>query len=138
MLDSSTGVRRLTLASGGHHLPLRRSSDGMFDRLGRPGAILGMLAVPEAHDTDVALAAGDMVVLFTDGVIEARRQGELFEEDRLRAVVDRSAALGASAVADAVVAAALDFEGGRSRDDMAVVVIRVPPIDTGADSQAAG
>lgn len=126
LLDPSAGGRRLTLASGGHHLPIRRRGDGAFDRLGHPGAMLGMLPAPVARDAHVALGVGDTVVLFTDGVIEARRQGEFFGEERLCEVLEESADSGASAVADNVVAAALEFQGGRSRDDMAVVVIRVP------------
>lgn len=118
--------RRLTMSSGGHHLPLRRRADGSFDRLGRTGSILGMLDAPVAYDTHVTLDPGDTVVLFTDGVVEARHEGEMFEEDRLCAIVDREAGMGAADIADAVVAAALDFEGPDSQDDMAVFVIRVP------------
>jgi sigma-B regulation protein RsbU (phosphoserine phosphatase) len=120
------GGRHLRLASGGHHLPLRRRADGTFDRLGRPGTILGMLDMPLLHDVDATLAPGDTVLLFTDGVVEARRDGEYFDEERLRTIIAETAALGARAVADAVVAAAVDFQGGNSRDDMAVIALRVP------------
>jgi len=86
-----------------------------------------MLEAPMVHDSHVTLGPGDMVVLFTDGVTEARHDGVFFGEDRLQGVIDRSAALGAQAVADAVVKTAVEFGAGPSRDDMAVMAIHVPP-----------
>ena len=70
------------------------------------------------------LAPGETVVLFTDGVYEARRGEEFFGEDRLRAVIDDAAGGGqAQVVADRVLAAVRSFTGGDTLDDMAVLVI---------------
>lgn len=68
-----------------------------------------------------------MVVLYTDGVSEARQGGSFFGEAGVAAVAGASAGLPAQAVADAVVAAALAFQHGLAHDDIAVVVVKVPP-----------
>jgi serine phosphatase RsbU (regulator of sigma subunit) len=75
----------------------------------------------------VVLAPGDTMVLYTDGVTEAPRYGAFFGEAGIARVLGACAGQTAQRVADAVVAAALDFQGGLARDDIAVVVIGEPP-----------
>ena len=115
-----------TVASGGHHLPLRLRPDVTFESVGTPGTILGMLDTPRLTDATTVLGPGDVVVLYTDGVIEARRDREFFDDERLRAAVAGSATTNAQQIADSLVATALDFQQGHGKDDIAVVVIKVP------------
>ncbi|CAN5163546.1 SpoIIE family protein phosphatase [soil metagenome] len=117
----------LTVAAGGHHLPLCLRADGSFETIGETGTILGMLDTPLLTDTRTVLHQNDVVVLYTDGVTEARRNGEFFDDERLCATIAGAAEMGAQAIADSIVAAALDFQGGDARDDVAVVVLKVPP-----------
>ena len=117
---------RLVVASGGHHLPVRLASDGAVDTLGSTGTILGMLDTPFLSDSSATLRRGDMVVLYTDGVTEARHGRTFFDDERLRAVIAGTAGMAAQEVADHIVAEALAFQQGDARDDMAVVVVRVP------------
>jgi serine phosphatase RsbU (regulator of sigma subunit) len=63
-------------------------------------------------------------VLYTDGVIEARREHELFGTERLDEVLAHHAARPAQEIADAVVAACRAFAGGALADDCAIVVIK--------------
>lgn len=63
--------------------------------------------------------------------MEARGGGEFFGEDRLRDTVAGALDQEAQAIADAVVSAALDFQHGDARDDIAVVVVKVPSRPTG-------
>jgi sigma-B regulation protein RsbU (phosphoserine phosphatase) len=128
VLEPREGGMRLVVASGGHHLPLRVRPTGEIDTIGTTGTILGMLDRPLLTDTSTVLGAGETIVLYTDGVVEARRDREFFDDDRLRSTVADLARRGASAqqVADAIVAAALDFQDGDARDDIAVVVVRAP------------
>lgn len=116
----------LTVASGGHHLPVVLRGDGTVETVGEAGRILGMLDAPHLSDTTAPLAPGDLVVLYTDGVTEGRRDGEFFDDERLQAVVAGASGMGAQQLADAIVTAAVEFQRGDPRDDIAVVVIRVP------------
>ena len=77
-------------------------------------------------ESTAVLNAGDMVVLYTDGVTEAHEGDAFFGETGIAEVLTASAGLTAQAVADAVVAAALTFQHGPARDDIAVVVVRKP------------
>jgi sigma-B regulation protein RsbU (phosphoserine phosphatase) len=121
-----TGAR-LTIAAGGHHLPLRVTADRSIGTVGRSGSLLGILGPPRLHDVTIDLAPGDAVVLYTDGVIEARAGDEFFGEHRLRDVLVAAADRPAQDLADAVAAAAVDFQHGVTRDDIAVLVLAVPP-----------
>ena len=125
-IDHTAEGIRLNVASGGHHLPLRRRADGRFDTIGGTGTILGMLDRPQLTDSSASLEPGDVVVLYTDGVTEGRRDRQFFDEERLLGAITDSAALSAQEIADAIVASVLDFQHGDARDDMAVVVIKVP------------
>ena len=127
-LERCAGGVRLTVSSGGHHLPLRLAADGTFSKVGEAGTILGMLDTPRLTDATTILRPGDVLVLYTDGVTEARRDREFFDEERLRAAIAEHAGEPATGIADAVVAAALDFQRGDARDDMAVVAIKVPDV----------
>jgi sigma-B regulation protein RsbU (phosphoserine phosphatase) len=111
------------VASGGHPLPVVLRGTDASGSLGVPGTLVGVVEEPEFHEVSAVLAPGETIVLYTDGVTEARRGMVEFGEERLRDVV---AATGASVhtVTAGVLAAALDFQGGRPRDDIAVVAVR--------------
>lgn len=115
---------RVRLASAGHPLPLRLAADGRLDALGRGGALLGLASRPCSPDESVALHRDDTVVLYTDGVTEARRDDEFFGRERLHALIRGAPALSAAQVAGHITAAAVDFQDGDTRDDIAVVVIK--------------
>jgi len=73
----------------------------------------------------MGLEPGSTLVLYTDGIIEARRRGELYGEDRLDASLARHAALPAQQLAEQVVADTRAFSGRDLADDCAVVVLRL-------------
>ena len=83
-------------------------------------------AFPGRADEEVReqLPVGGVVVLYTDGVIEARREGEFFGLERLDDVLVRKRALPATELAQAVLEECRAFAGGELADDCAVVVIR--------------
>ena len=66
---------------------------------------------------------GDAAVLFTDGLIEARRDGELYGEERLDAALAANAGLPAAELANVLVEDCRAF-AGELADDCAVVVVR--------------
>ncbi|HEU5033578.1 MAG TPA: SpoIIE family protein phosphatase [Mycobacteriales bacterium] len=114
-----------TLCLGGHPQPLLRRPGGTVTAVGAPGMLLGVVADPPLPDLAVPLEPGAVLVLFTDGVTEARADGELYGEGRLRAAVTAD-----HQTADAVTQAVLDdvmrYQSGWPRDDIALVTVRVP------------
>ncbi len=116
----------LSLSCGGHPLPLVLRADGTVETAGRPGTLLGLFEDPDLSDVDVELDAGDAAILFTDGATEAKRNGHLLGEDRLRAIVGTCAGLRAEEIAHRMEDAILEFQERSPRDDLAIVVLRVP------------
>jgi sigma-B regulation protein RsbU (phosphoserine phosphatase) len=114
-----------TVCAGGHPLPLL-VRDGSITEIGRHGSLVGLFDDTDFHEESHGLAVGDVLVLYTDGVTEGRRGREQFGNDRLHASVLRHVADG-STLADAILADALDYQGGPSDDDAAVVTISVGP-----------
>jgi PAS domain S-box-containing protein len=114
------------LASGGHPYPLLVRAGGQAEEVIVRGTLLGVEAEPVLEPVDLELHAGDTLVLYTDGVVDARNAaGERFGEARLIAAVDAAAGAPADAVAAAVDDAVARFEPDRQRDDRAIVALRV-------------
>jgi sigma-B regulation protein RsbU (phosphoserine phosphatase) len=121
---AATGAT-MTLASGGHHLPLVIRADGAVESVGRHGTIIGMLDEPDIADVRVDLAAAEVVVMYTDGVTEARRDGRFYPPDALRSLLASARDEDVQAIADRVVGDALAFQDGDAADDIAVLVLKV-------------
>jgi serine phosphatase RsbU (regulator of sigma subunit) len=117
---------RVGFASGGHPLPLLLRADGTVEEVGVPGTLLGVVPDPNFEDRSLAMGPGDALVLYTDGVIEARAgNGHSLDEGRLADVVRDCAGAGADTIAARVEDAALEAQDGSPRDDIAVLVLRV-------------
>jgi serine phosphatase RsbU (regulator of sigma subunit) len=112
----------LACASAGHPPP-RIVRGGEVAPLGVGGLALGIAAAQEYEAERVQLGPGDAVVLFTDGLVEARRDGEMYGEDRLDSALAVHAALPAEQLAQALVEDCRAF-AGELADDCAVVVVR--------------
>ena len=121
---AADNVAHVTVCLGGHPSPLAVRRDAEPVPVGRFGTILGALPVPELHETTTTMEAGDALLLYTDGVVEGRRDGEFFGERRLTALVRTLRDRGAATMADEVAAAAVDHQRGSPSDDIAVVVVR--------------
>ena len=117
---------RLTVASAGHWLPLRVARDGDVRELGTPGVICGVFEELGARDVTVELHAGDAVVFFTDGVVEARCGDEQLGQERLVAALRGMAGHTAAEITTALLDLTLSFQEGLPRDDIAIVALRVP------------
>lgn len=120
----------LSVACGGHPFPLLRRATGEVEEVRCEGELIGAFDAHESIDEKVQLDPGDLVVLVTDGVTEARRSGVEFGTDRLRRLIAQAAATTASDLADAIEREVLAHLGGRSHDDLAIVVLRLPPAAT--------
>ena len=131
---TAEGVR-VELTSGGHPLPLVMRADGRAELIGEPGTLLGVVPDPTLFDIAVDLAAGDSLVLYTDGVTEAGAPDRLMEPKDLAAILTACPANDAAALAECLEAAAVDASGGEPHDDIAIVVLHVEPVDSALDAE---
>jgi serine phosphatase RsbU (regulator of sigma subunit) len=111
-------------ASAGHPPPRLVLPDGTVKSLDALGLVLGIDSDQTYEEVRAALPVGATVVLYTDGVVEARQAGELYGTDRLDALLGRLRDRGPAALARAVTEDARAFAGGEVSDDLAVVAIR--------------
>jgi serine phosphatase RsbU (regulator of sigma subunit) len=116
------GAGEVACASAGHPSP-RIVRAGAVEPLGLHGLALGIEGGQAYEAERVTLAPGDAAVLFTDGLLEARREGELYGEERLDASLAKHASLPAEELAVALVEDCRAF-GGELADDCAVVVLK--------------
>jgi serine phosphatase RsbU (regulator of sigma subunit) len=128
-LDLERGLLRH--ASAGHPPALVRStSTPHAHAVGTTGPLLIALAPPDYPVAEIPLGAGDRVVLYTDGVVEAQRgNAEMFGVERLRQLVQADGD-DAEAFASAAVEAVARFTGrpsGPFEDDLTLVVLQVMP-----------
>ncbi|HEV8565208.1 MAG TPA: GAF domain-containing protein [Actinomycetota bacterium] len=126
-LHSTAAGQRLTVACGGHPLPLLVSADGSVSNLGKPGTLLGTFPDPELTDVFADLDPGDAVIFFTDGLTDERSAGREFGDERLGEIVLGAAGRTADEIADRLLDAVLGFRAGEPRDDIAILVVRVEP-----------
>jgi serine phosphatase RsbU (regulator of sigma subunit) len=115
---------RMTLSCGGHPLPLVLRASGAVEPVGRLGTLLGADVTPVLADVSLELGAGDLVVLYTDGVTEVRAdREEIFGHRDLAALLAHCRGLGPDDVAQRIQDAVLEAAGGRPRDDIAALVV---------------
>jgi serine phosphatase RsbU (regulator of sigma subunit) len=87
---------------------------------------VGLGAVKGFAQDEVPVGAGDLAVLYTDGVTEAvAADGEMFGIERLEALLEAARGESADAVADRIVEEIRRFAAGRFADDVAVAVAQV-------------
>lgn len=113
---------RLTVAVGGHPLPLIVRANGDVEEAGMPGTLLGLFEDIDIFDQVVDLEAGDSLVMLTDGVLEAGRDRSWETETIPRLLAD-SAGMSPDAIADRITAAVSALDERRT-DDVAVLVMR--------------
>jgi serine phosphatase RsbU (regulator of sigma subunit) len=116
-------LARLTVALGGHPLPMILRKGGHVEPIGKPGTLLGVLPSPVLADADDSLAVGDSLVLYTDGVLDVRDADERGNPNWLVNEVAESAGKSADEIAEALAQAAIERHGGEPRDDIAILVL---------------
>jgi PAS domain S-box-containing protein len=125
-LRALKGKRRLTVASGGHPLPLHRSADGTTAAIGRFGTLLGMTDAVRHTDVTVELRPNDAVLFYTDGVTELRRGKDFYGDSRLAAALTRARCASARELVEGIEVELRGFQP-RFRDDVALLAMRHVP-----------
>ncbi|CAA9236548.1 MAG: Serine phosphatase RsbU, regulator of sigma subunit [uncultured Actinomycetospora sp.] len=116
----------VALVNGGHPPALILRGDRV-EWLEVPGTLVGVYPDVYLDEVRVRLDPGDALLLYTDGVTEARSPDGWFGSERLAALVGSLAGASADEIADGVLTAVTDFQGGRLRDDVALLCVRVDP-----------
>jgi sigma-B regulation protein RsbU (phosphoserine phosphatase) len=122
------GRRRLTYSSAGHHPAILLRDDGRRRYLSSGGPVLGILAGAGYNERFIDLLPGDILVLYTDGVVETEnREGEVFDAERLETFVRAHATLGARELCELIYVELSRFSGrAQPVDDTTIVIAKVP------------
>ena len=115
---------RLVYSNAGHTAAAIAGDDGMFAKLTATGTLLGAFPGIGFSDSEARLGLGNLLFLYTDGLTEARRDGELYGEERLFSCLST---LGGHSLPDLIAATVNDvtsFAGNRSSDDLAILALR--------------
>jgi len=126
-LDSQTGT--LSLSNAGHLPPIIKKADGSVKKLSTiGGAPLGILRGMKFEQENARLDPGDIVILYTDGIIEAMNSGEeLYGYDRFEAMIRKSPSL-PEGLKSAVIDDVNKFTGlSPQHDDMTMVCFGAIP-----------
>jgi sigma-B regulation protein RsbU (phosphoserine phosphatase) len=123
VLGSEDGA--FVYANGGHLPPYVRRASGQWETLGTTGAVLGLFDHQTYEERAVSLEPGDLLVLYTDGVTEARDpSGTFFDEENLVRTLNGISGLPAQTIADRLGAELDRFSPGLQEDDRTVLILR--------------
>lgn len=122
-----TKNRIFTFANGGHNAPIFRHAHGKMEYLIEGGVTLGTFENSEYEVRPLSLSSGDIIVLYTDGVTEAKNEKEEeFGTKRLKQVINDSHRLSAAQIQENIYKAVKDFAGNLPQaDDLTMIVIKV-------------
>jgi len=116
----------VTISVAGHPLPLVIRAGGLIEELGGSGTLLGAVHNPELSDYRASLEPGDAVLLYTDGLTDAYAPGRIVSQNELVAALRDSTGADAAEIAAHMQSVALDGRGQGPRDDITILVLRVP------------
>lgn len=115
----------LTFSNAGHPFPCR------LDQITKTCTILttgnpaiGIIENYTYDEDTIVMNPGNFLVAYTDGVIEARSDGEFFGDERLVATLLEHINESPQKIADSIINATLEFSHGRLADDIALLVVR--------------
>ena len=135
---------QVTAASAGHPPLIVRRSAGLVETLNPAGPLIGIFEDPEFDEMTTELVEGDLLLMYTDGVTEARRDGELLGQRRLsEAIASLPQVTDPETALASVEKLVSDFqEDNPSKDDVAILALLVAAAEkriersTPADSPA--
>ena len=124
VLNGTTGNMRVSNA--GHEPPLLlRAGSLNVEAIDAGGIVLGVDLNATFSEAECDLAAGDIVVIYTDGLTEATNtRGEMYTISRLAEDILRNRSLGAAELAETVFATVQQFATGELKDDATILAIK--------------
>src|SRR5262249_6692021 len=122
--SNGTGLAHLTVALGGHPLPIILRKDGRVESVGEPGTLLGVLPTPILADAEATLAVGDSLILYTDGMLDLANQARRGDPEWLKDQIAIATGKSAEEIADQLAQAAIERHGDNQRDDIALLVLQ--------------
>lgn len=123
-------VTRTLVISRNSHCPVFLVANGELQALDAPSEAIGIHLATKPVITELGIVADMWAIAFTDGILHAGRQpGQSLDVPALVRAMILQNGTSAPAVADAILARALELDLGRPQDDMSVLVIAVLPCD---------
>lgn len=119
--------KMLTFSNAGHLPAIWLKADGAIEFLKTEGMPLGLVDTEKYSDATVGLTSGDTIILYTDGVTEARNQNkEEFTSERLKEVISKNRHLSSQQMTDAIKSQLSRFVGTTPQyDDCTIVLIKI-------------
>jgi serine phosphatase RsbU (regulator of sigma subunit) len=121
VFDTEAGTLRH--ASAGHPAAWLWQ-DSEMRALRSTGPLLTLDPFATYYSRELPLLRGDLLLLYTDGLAEARAGGQLFGEDRIASIIKRDPGQDANTIGKVLLEAARDFSSGRLLDDVAILAVR--------------
>ena len=120
---------QLIYAIGGHDRPYWvQASRGHIQQLAGKGMLLGAFPMIHLEECEITLAPGDSLILYTDGITEARSKIGFFDESKLEAILSKNVSAPANQMAADILQAVNQFTDSHPQsDDMTLVVIQRAP-----------
>lgn len=120
-IDSGVSI---SVASAGHPPPYVLRADGPLESFGEPGIILGCFEDLQLDERTTALASGDAVIFYTDGVIDDRPGGGI-GVSRFEQLLGGCHLLDVESIAQVIEDEIVEGRKGSRTDDVALLVIKV-------------
>jgi sigma-B regulation protein RsbU (phosphoserine phosphatase) len=122
ILDLRDGMLRY--CNAGHTTGCIRRLDGSVARLPANSPLAGAVPVDTWEQSEERMGPDDLLLLYTDGLTEARRNGEFFGEQRLLDLLAKGAQATPGELVGDVMDDVMAFTGRRLRDDLAIVSLK--------------
>lgn len=123
LLDASN--HELSFLNAGHNPPLLVRKDGSIEHLEPSGTMIGAFDFSDWKEETVKLESGDLMLVFTDGVVEADKRGEYYGDERLERLVCNNKDTPVVKVINGIMDDVEDFVDGSPRsDDITMLAIK--------------
>ncbi len=119
------GKNRLSFVNAGHNPALLVGSDGAVKKLGASGPMIGAFGFTEWEEETVSLNSGDLILVFTDGIVEADKGSEYYGNERLERLVCSHKEDTPVDLVDRIMGDVVKFVDGSARsDDITMLAIK--------------